>query len=111
LAGDARKITTFNADFSLPAGGKVTSVLLSDFLQYLPKSREKKRLDKLVKIGEKLAVEVFSFTIQNDAPDHWSGVVQLASKDVNIRANRTYDIHIDGTWEGLATSWTAIFRK
>ncbi len=110
VAGDAQRPTLIDADLQMPSGGKVNAALLSALTQYLPKSQERKRLDILIRNGGKLAVEVFSFTIKSNTPDHLSGMIKLASKEANIELNLTHDILTDGTWDGLAESWRAIFK-
>lgn len=108
--GDFQRPTLINADFFMPSGGKVNAALLSALIQYLPQSPEKKRLGQLIRIGGKLAVEVFSFTIKSNAPDRLAGKVTVASKEANIELNLTHDIHTDGTWDGLAEYWRVLFR-
>ena len=110
VAGDVRRVTLIDADLQMPSGGKVNAALLSALTQYLPQSQERKRLDVLIKNGGKLAVETFSFTMKSNTPDHLSGLIKLASKEANIELNLTHDIQTDGTWDGLAQYWQAIFK-
>ncbi|MBF0121927.1 MAG: hypothetical protein HQL21_00795 [Candidatus Omnitrophica bacterium] len=110
VTGNALRPTLIDADLKMPSGGKVNAALLSALTQYLPKSQERARLDVLIKNGGKLAVEVFSFTIKSNTPDHLSGLIKLASKDANIELNLTHDILTDGTWDGLVQYWQTIFK-
>jgi hypothetical protein len=110
IAGDGTRPNAIETDLQMPSGGKINAALLSALTQYLPQSQERKMLEALIKNGGKLAVEVFSFTMKSHAPDKLSGLIKIASKQANMELNLTHDIKTDGTWDGLAQSWQAIFK-
>ncbi len=109
LEGDAVRPKMIEADIRLPAGGRINAGLLANLIQYLPQSRERKKLDILVRNSGKLAVEVFSFTIKSQTAEHLSGEIGLASKEANMQLNVTHDILTDGTWNNLLQSGFGIF--
>ncbi len=107
-AGD--RLTGIQADLSIPSGGRVNASLLATLTQYLPETKEKKRLDALIRVGGMLSVESFVFMVKNDSPGHLAGEIKLTSKEANLNLNLTHDIYVDGTWEDLLKSWGAIFK-
>ncbi|MEI8012786.1 MAG: hypothetical protein WCI27_09980 [Candidatus Omnitrophota bacterium] len=102
LAGDAVAIKAVDADLMIPAGGKISASLLGALTQYLPQSREKKRLDLLIRNGGKLAMELFSFTMKGGPQGKFSGELKLRSREINLELNIVHDINTDGTLASLA---------
>ena len=102
LAGDAVVLKTLDADLTMPAGGRVSASLLAALTQYLPQSREKKRLDFLIRNGGKLAMELFSFTMKGVGQGKFSGELHLRSREINLELNLTHEINTDGTLASLA---------
>jgi hypothetical protein len=111
VSGDLQRVSALDFSAIMPSGGNVNASLLGALTQYLPKSREKKMLDALIRTGGKLAVEVFSATIVNKTQDHIAGAVTMQSKAANLNLNLTHDIYMDGTWDDLLQSWKAIFHQ
>lgn len=111
LAGQGTRINALNMSWNLPQGGEVSAALLSSVSAYFPPSVEKKRLDKLIRAGEKLAVEVFLFTMRNDAPDHLTGQIGLKSRRANLDLNVTHDISVDARVDSLLRAWAAVFKR
>jgi hypothetical protein len=111
VSGAGTQIDAVDAALTLPRGGEVSAALLSSIAGYLPASREKKRLDTLIRSGGKLAVEAFSFTIKNDTPDHFSGLVGLKSRAANLELNVAHDIRVDARIDALIRAWQAVFKR
>ena len=102
LAGDAAALKALDADLTMPAGGRVSASLLAALTQYLPQSREKKRLDFLIRNGGKLAMELFSFTMKGVGEGKFAGELRLRSREINLELNLTHEINTDGTLASLA---------
>ncbi|MBF0388317.1 MAG: hypothetical protein HQL20_10800 [Candidatus Omnitrophica bacterium] len=107
-AGQGERITVLEVSSGMPAGGQVSAALLSSIASYLPSSAQKKRLEFLISSGGKLAVEVFSFTIRNDAPDHLSGEIGLKSREMNLELNVSHEITVDARIDALLKAWQAL---
>jgi len=91
-------------------GSSISAGLLSLLTQYIPQSREKKRLDALIKAGGKLPVQLLSFAVKTETPRHLKGEIHIKSKDVNLQINITNDINTDGTLISLLGYWQTYFR-
>ncbi len=102
LAGGIGTVDTLDVDLTMPAGGQVSAALLAALTQYLPRSREKKRLDFLIRNGGKLAMELFSFTMKGGAKGKFTGELRLRSREVNLELNLAHEINTDGTLASLA---------
>ncbi len=100
--GNAQTLSSLDADLTMPSGGQVSASLLAALTQYLPKSREKKRLDVLIRNGGKLAMEVFSFTMKGGEAGRFAGEVHLRSREINLELNLEQEINTDGTIASLA---------
>ncbi|MEI6437494.1 MAG: hypothetical protein WCO69_01940 [Candidatus Omnitrophota bacterium] len=111
LAGSGPQIDGLDMNWDMPSGGKVSAALLSSIATYLPASQEKKRIDSLIRSGGKLAVEVFSFTIKNDAPDHLSGEIGLKSREANLELHITHEVKVDARIDSLLQAWSAVFKQ
>ncbi len=99
------RIDVLDAALDMPAGGEVSAAFLSLISSYLPSSAQKKKLDALIDSGGRLAVEVFSFTIKNDAPDRLSGKIGLKSREANIELNIAHEIRVDARVDSLLRTW------
>jgi hypothetical protein len=105
LGGRDGRMETLTTDVGMPAGGEMSARLLAALAQYIPSSREKKRLDAVIKAGGRLNVEVLSFSLKSETPRHLSGGIHIISKEVNLELNITNDIRTDGTLESLLSYW------
>ena len=99
-----------DTDLTMPSGGKVSASLLAALTQYLPQSREKKRLDVLIRKGGKVALEAFSFTMKGGQAGKFSGDVRLKSREINLELNLTHEINTDGTIDSLFGYWGKFFQ-
>lgn len=111
VEGTAERMDALQADLHLSSGGAVNAALLGSFLSYLPQSREKKMVERLVKAGGKLAVELFSVRISNVGYGLLAGELHLTSKAVNTALNLGYDIRTDGAWQSLLTYWQSLSEQ
>ncbi|MBF0594742.1 MAG: hypothetical protein HQL22_07225 [Candidatus Omnitrophica bacterium] len=111
VSGTGERIEDLEASSKMPGGGAVSAALLSTIASYLPSSAQKKRLDALISSGGKLAVEVFSFTIRNDGPDHLSGEIGLKSREANLELNVSHEISVDARIDSLLRAWSAVFKQ
>ena len=105
LSGRGEELVFLESDCSMLRGAKVNAALLSALAQYIPASQEKKRLDKLIKKGGQLPVEVLAFKFSSDTPQHLRGDIKLKSREVNLELNLTNDINTDGTLMSLLDYW------
>jgi hypothetical protein len=94
-----------DADLNMPTGGKMSASLLAALTQYLPQSREKSRLDLLIRKGGKIAMEGFSFIIRGGQAGKFAGEVHLRSREVNLELNLEHEINTDGTIASLLGYW------
>lgn len=108
FGGTAGRMDVLQADLQLSSGGAVNAALLGSFLSYLPQSREKKLVERLIRAGGKLAVELFSVRIANVGHGLLSGELHLTSKAVNTALNLDYDIRTDGAWQNLLAYWQSL---
>jgi hypothetical protein len=99
--GFGAQMRSLDVDLSMPSGGKVSAALLAALTQYLPHSREKERLDLLVRNGGKLAMETLGVSMKGGAEGRFSGEVHLKSREVNLELNLTHEINTDGTLTSL----------
>ncbi len=111
VAGVGQQINALDMSWNMPSGGKVSAALLASIASYLPASVEKKRIDSLIRSGGKLAVEVFSFTIRNDMPDHLSGTIGLKSREANLELNISHEVKVDARLDSLLTAWGVVFKQ
>ena len=105
LEGDLKSLRTVDTDLNMPAGGKMSASLLAALTQYLPESREKKRLDILISQGGKIAMEGFSFIIKGGEAGKFTGEVHVKSREVNLELNLEHEINTDGTIGSLLAYW------
>ncbi len=110
VEGNAALLSTIDTDLTMPSGGKVSASLLAALTQYLPQSREKKRLDVLIRKGGKVALEAFSFTMKGGQAGKFSGDVRLKSREINLELNLTHEINTDGTIDSLFGYWGKFFQ-
>ena len=108
--GDAGAWQSFETDLTMPAGGQLSASLLAALTQYLPASREKKRLDVLIRKGGKLAMEVFSFTMKGGEGGRFAGEIRLRSREINLELNLEHEINTDGTIASLAAYWQKFLK-
>ncbi len=92
-------------DLGMLDGGKVSAALLSALTQYLPKSREKKRLESLITKGGKLPMEIFALTMKSAGEGKLAGEVHLRSREINLELNVTQEINTDGSLASLGAYW------
>jgi hypothetical protein len=111
VEGTAERMDALQAGLHLSSGGAVNAALLGSLLSYLPQSREKKLVERLVKAGGKLAVELFSVRIANVGYGLLAGELHLTSKAVNTALNLGYDIRTDGAWQNLLTYWQSLSEQ
>ena len=111
LAGRGMQVRRVEAAWGMPSGGRVSAALLSSLMAYLPSSSQKRKVAALIRSGGKLAVEVFSFTIKNDAPDHLSGTIGLKSREANIELNISHEVRVDTRLDALLRAWTAVLNQ
>jgi hypothetical protein len=105
LEGDGKAVRTVDTDLAMPTGGKVSASLLAALTQYLPQSREKNRLDVLIRKGGKVALEAFSFTMKGGEAGKFAGEIRLKSREINLELNLEHEINTDGTIESLLGYW------
>lgn len=110
LTGRGEDLQEITTDWHMLDGSGISALLLSALTQYIPQSREKKRLDVLIKAGGKLPVQLLSFAVKTETPRHLLGEIHLKSKDVNLEVNMTNDIHTDGTLKSLLGYWQTYFK-
>lgn len=110
VAGDAASVRTMDTDLAMPMGGKISAALLSALIQYLPQSREKKRLELLIRKGEKVALEAFSFTMKGAEAGKFSGDIRLRSREINLELNLEHEINTDGTVSSLLEYWEKFLK-
>lgn len=111
LKGTGGRLDGLEMAWDMPSGGQVSAALLSSLSAYLPGSAEKSRVEALIRSGGKLAVEVFSFTMKNDAPDHLSGKFGLKSREANLELNISHEVTVDARIDALLQAWSALFTK
>ncbi|MFH0755010.1 MAG: hypothetical protein V2A70_10645 [Candidatus Omnitrophota bacterium] len=99
--GDPVALQILDAALIMPEGGNVSAALLSALTQYLPVSREKKRLDALISRGGKLGMELFSFSVKGGLGGKFAGELHLRSREINLELNLTHEINTDGTMASL----------
>ncbi|MBF0331710.1 MAG: hypothetical protein HQL17_07205 [Candidatus Omnitrophica bacterium] len=105
VGGDVHALQVLDASLVMPSGGNISASLLAALTQYLPASREKKRLDALINSGGKLGMELFSFTIKGGQQGRFAGELHLRSREVNLELNLTHEINTDGTIASLVGYW------
>ncbi len=110
VAGRGEELSNITTDWHMLDGSSISAGLLSLLTQYIPQSREKKRLDALIKAGGKLPVQLLSFAVKTETPRHLKGEIHIKSKDVNLQINITNDINTDGTLISLLGYWQTYFR-
>jgi hypothetical protein len=110
LVGDPRSLRTVDTDLVMPLGGKMSASLLGALTQYLPQSREKQRLDLLIRKGGKIVMEAFSLTMKGGEAGKFSGDVRLKSREVNLELNLTHEINTDGTIDSLLGYWGRLLQ-
>ena len=110
LEGDARSLRHVDADLSMPSGGKMSASLLGALTQYLPQSREKKRLDVLILKGGKVALEGFVFSMKGGKDGKFSGEIRLRSHEINLELNLQHEINTDGTIDALLGYWDKFLK-
>jgi hypothetical protein len=110
VSGRGEELSNIMTDWRMLDGSSISAGLLSLLTQYIPQSREKKRLDALIKVGGKLPVQLLSFAVKTETPRHLSGEIHIRSKDVNLEINITNDINTDGTLMSLLEYWQTYFR-
>ena len=95
VKGEGNNFDEFKADVQLAQGGKIQAALFSFLMQYIPKSRERGELERLIKIGGKVPVETGSCQIKNFTDTSVSGLCQMTSRKLNLNINVPIDINID----------------
>jgi hypothetical protein len=105
VEGDPVSLRTLDASLTMPSGGNISAALLAALTQYLPASREKKRLDALISAGGKLGMELFSFTLKGGKAGAFAGELHLRSREINLELNLTHEINTDGTIASLLAYW------
>lgn len=110
LTGKAEVLDEITTDWRMLDGSSVNASLLSALTQYIPQSREKKRLEVLINAGGKLPVQLFSFAVKTITSRRLLGEIHLKSRDVNLEINITNDINTDGTLTSLLGYWQTYFR-
>ena len=103
--GDVDSLQGMDASLAMPKGGNVSAALLAALTQYLPASSEKKRLDRLIRQGGKLGMELFSFTLKGGDQGRFAGELHLRSRAINLELNLTHEINTDGTIASMLANW------
>ena len=103
-------LDALDTDLGMPAGGKMSASLLAALTQYLPQSREKKRLELLIKKGGKLPMELFALTMKSVQARKLTGEIRLRSREINLELNLTQEINTDGTLASLWAYWQRFIK-
>lgn len=96
VAGRGSDIEHIDLQTQIVRGGKIRASLLSFVTQYMPSSRERSHLEKVLQSNGKVKLEKASVQLKSVSKDKLTALVKLFSRELNLDQNFVIDINSDG---------------
>jgi len=101
LTGKGNNLETIHVDTRIVEGGKIRASLLGFITQYIPQSRERQHLQELLQDDAKIFVEEASVQIKSLNKNKLTGLMKIASEELNVDLNFPITINLDGKISSL----------
>ena len=102
IQGDTRRIHALKCSLDAPDGGRLKASVMNQLLDYLPSiSNQRKELEKLIKTGGYFRLDEAYLEVENTGEDKLSNTINLVSDELNLNANLSVDINIEGGLQNI----------